>query len=67
MASFEERFKLNAAEWVETDMKILDLELKGEEVPEELYEKRFVHWDNIHFILDQVIDLELLNGPVSES
>lgn len=53
----EEKFKLNAGEWLEAELRIEGLELNGEEVPDELYEKRWVHWDNIDFILDQAVKL----------
>lgn len=58
----EERFKLNAAEWLDTELKIEGLELNSEEVPKELYEKRWVHWDNIDFILEQAVRLGYVEG-----
>lgn len=54
----EEKFKLYSAEWLDTDMKIQDLELREVDVPDGLYEKRRVMWDNIHFLLDEEIKHE---------
>lgn len=64
--SFEERFKLNSSEWLETDMKIVEFETKGQNAPEELYEKRWVHWDNIHFLLDEAVRLKLVEDGDEE-
>jgi hypothetical protein len=58
--SLEERFQINSIEWLETDMAILDMELKNIDVPEEMYEKRWVHWDNIDFLLTEVVRLGLI-------
>jgi hypothetical protein len=55
--NMEERFKLNAGEWLETELRIETMELKGEDIPKELYEKRWVHWDNIDFILRESVRL----------
>jgi hypothetical protein len=53
----EDKFKIYSGEWLESDLRIEHMELNEEEVPEELYEKRFVMWENLNFILDQAVKL----------
>lgn len=53
----EDKFKTYSCEWLDAELKIEGLELNGEEVPAELYEKRSVMWENVNFILDQTIIL----------
>jgi hypothetical protein len=60
--SLEAKFKIYAEEWLEADVKIEDLTLNGLEVPDEIYETRWVMWENVNFILDQTIKLGLVDG-----
>jgi hypothetical protein len=53
----EQKFKMYSIEWVDTELEIENLELNGEPVPDELYEKRYVLWDNIDVILKESVRL----------
>jgi hypothetical protein len=59
--NLEAKFKIYAEDWLEAELKIEGLELNGEEVPEEVYETRWVMWENVNFILDQTIKLGLMD------
>lgn len=55
--AMENKFNTYSTEWLEADLKIEHMELNDEDIPEELYEKRFVMWENLNFILDQAVKL----------
>jgi hypothetical protein len=59
--NLEAKFKIYSEEWLEAELKIEGLELNGEVVPEEIYEQRWVMWENVNFILDQTIKLGLID------
>lgn len=57
-----ERLNLNfieyADEWTVLSMQIEKLELEGEDIELEMYERQYVLYDNLNFILERVVAIK---------